>query len=214
MFTGIIEELGKISQFEQNKDNAKIEIQCSKVLEEIKLGDSICVNGVCTTVRELNKNSFKADLSEETLKVTNFSKSKVGDSVNLERALTLKERLNGHIVNGHVDCICSIISILKSNEFYNFRFKLNRELKKYLVKKGSVTINGISLTIANISENEFECAIIPHTYENTNLSTLKIGDFVNLETDILAKYVEKILLIDKIKESNINENFLRENGFC
>lgn len=211
MFTGIIEEIGTIQSFSKNDKNASITIACKNVLEGTKVGDSISIDGVCQTVTKLSANSFSAQVSNETLNVTTFSKFKSGIKVNLERALTLNSRLGGHIVSGHIDGIGKIKNIEKLSDFYNLKLELNDSLTKYIVKKGSITINGISLTIADIATNEIKIAIIPHTFENTNLNSLEYGDFVNIEVDILAKYVENFLSTNN--NSGINENFLKENGF-
>lgn len=212
MFTGIIEETGKIKTFKKNSNGAEIEVECSEVLKDTKIGDSISVNGTCQTVIELLNNSFKAQISDETLRVTNFNYAKAGQSVNLERALTLSSRLGGHIVSGHVDGVGKFVSKEKQTDFYNLVFEIPSELDKYVVYKGSITINGISLTVASIKNNIVEVAIIPHTFENTNLLTLKEGDYVNIETDILGKYVEKFLSVNNNKK-DISIDFLMENGF-
>ena len=212
MFTGIIEEIGKIKSFKKDTNGATIEVECSLVLEDAKLGDSIAINGVCQTVIELSSNSFKARVSDETLKVTTFENLKSGDIVNLERALTLNSRLGGHIVSGHVDCKGKFTKIEKLTDFYNLEFVIPQNQTKYVVHKGSITINGISLTVAEINHNRFKVAIIPHTFENTNLKALNIGDNVNIETDILGKYVEK-MLSSKDNDSKISMTFLQENGF-
>ena len=212
MFTGIIEEIGKIKSFKKDSNGATVEVECSLVLEDTKLGDSIAINGVCQTVIELSSNSFKARVSDETLKVTTFENLKSGNIVNLERALTLSSRLGGHIVSGHVDCRGKFTKIEKLTDFYNLEFEIPQEQTKYVVHKGSITINGISLTVAEINQNRFKVAIIPHTFENTNLKALNIGDNVNIETDILGKYVEK-MLSSKDNDSNISMSFLQENGF-
>lgn len=215
MFTGIIEEVGTVKSIIINANNALITINCQKVLEKTKIGDSIAIDGVCQTVTEITSNTFSAEISSETLKITSFSKYKTRNAVNLERALLLGSRLGGHIVSGHVDGLGCVKSIQKQNEFYTLKIELNKENSKYVVKKGSVTVNGISLTIADITQTEIILAIIPHTFENTNLKNLKIGDFVNIEVDILAKYVEKILSTNNNIncKSVVNENFLKENGF-
>lgn len=213
MFTGIVEEVGIIKSIKKSSNSASIEIEAQTVLKDTKIGDSIAVNGVCQTVTELNSNSFCAKLSEETLSVTTFDKVKTGDLVNLERALTLNSRLGGHIVSGHVDCIGKLLGKEVLEDFYNLEFELPKEQQKYLLHKGSITINGISLTIAKVQDNIFKVAIIPHTFENTNLKTLKIGDLVNLETDILGKYVEKFLST-KDNRNKIDIDFLQENGFA
>lgn len=224
MFTGIIEEIGIVKEFKKGSKNALITVACKNILEGTKIGDSIAINGICQTVTALTSNSFSAEISSETLAVTNFSSTKTGEQVNLERALTLSSRLGGHVVTGHIDGLAEITQIKKIEDFYNLKFKLKNDLTKYTVSKGSITINGISLTIAKTSDTEFEVAIIPHTFENTNLKNLKTGDFVNIEMDILAKYVEKILstgnnvknMVNPTKNTQsakINENFLKENGF-
>lgn len=212
MFTGIIEEIGKIKFFQKENNGAVIEVECDTVLKDTKLGDSIAINGVCQTVTTLNSNSFCANVSDETLAVTNFKNLRIGDNVNLERALTLNTRLGGHIVSGHVDCVGKFLSIEKLTDFYNLKFEIPKEQEKYIVHKGSITVNGISLTIAQIEKNIFKTAIIPHTFNNTNLKNLTPGDYVNIETDILGKYIEK-LLSAKDNKSNISMNFLQENGF-
>ena len=216
MFTGIIEEIGVVKEFKKSANNASIIVECEKILEDIKLGDSISINGVCQTVTNFDKSSFSAQISAETLDVTTFSSLKTGTNVNLERALTLSRRLGGHIVSGHVDGIAKVRKINKHADFYDLSIKLQIDLKKYVVKKGSITVNGISLTVSDVADDEFKIAIIPHTFENTSLKNLNSGDFVNIEVDILAKYVEKLLSTDNNKDkvnSKINENFLTENGF-
>lgn len=218
MFTGIIEEIGIVKEFSKSAKNALIVVECQKILEVgpygTKIGDSIAIDGVCQTVTALSSSSFSAQVSSETLDVTTFSRLKRGSKVNLERALTLSARLGGHIVSGHVDGLGKIKQIQKLSDFYNIKFEIEKDLTKYIAKKGSITINGISLTIADIVSNEFNIAIIPHTYENTNLKQLKSGDFVNIEVDILAKYVEKILSTgNNISKKGVDDNFLKENGF-
>ena len=214
MFTGIVEETGTIKSFNALSNGAKLEVECKKILSDINIGDSICVNGVCQTVIEYTDSSFTVMLSDETLNITNFSSAKQGDYVNLERALTLNTRLGGHIVSGHTDCIGKLISVEELSEFYNLRFEIPFEMTRYVVYKGSITVNGISLTVAKIQNNIFTVAVIPHTYQNTVLKYLKQGDSVNIETDILAKYVEKLLgLNDNKTNSNISMEFLKENGF-
>lgn len=221
MFTGIIEEIGTVKEFTKSGNSALIVVECTKILEENHfspltahrslIGDSVALDGVCQTVTSYDKNSFSAQVSSETLNVTTFSKLKKGDKVNLERALSVNGRLGGHIVTGHVDGLAKVKNIQKLSEFYNIKFEIEKDLAKYVAKKGSVALNGISLTVADISGNEFSVAIIPHTFENTTLNYLKTGDFVNFEVDILAKYVEKILSTGNNKA--IDENFLKENGF-
>ena len=208
MFTGIIEELGKIQTITQNR----ITIQAKTILENTKLGDSIAVNGVCLTVTKINSDGFNADISPETMKITALGCLKNGSLVNLERAVQVGERLGGHIVSGHVDGLATCKYIKKEGDFYNIGIEIPKEISKYVVKKGSITIDGISLTVAYINNNMIEIAVIPHTFENTNLQILKIGDYVNIETDILARYVEKFLLTSD-NNSGISMEFLMEHGF-
>ena len=187
-----------------------LEVLCSKVLEEVKLGDSIAINGVCQTVVEFGSVFFKVEVSPETLAVTNFSQIKPGEKVNLERALTPTTRMGGHIVQGHVDQTGKLLKVEKLDNFYNLYFETTDT--KYIVKKGSIAVNGISLTVADVNETCFKIAVIPHTFANTTLSSLKIGETVNIETDILGRYLEKFLSPQDNK-SKISMEFLRENGF-
>lgn len=212
MFTGIVEEIGIVKSLEFKANGAKIVIGCQKVVEDVKIGDSIAIDGVCQTVIAFNSSEFSAEISDETLKVTTLGDLKSGNTVNLERALTLSSRLGGHIVSGHVDCMGKFINIEKLSDFYNLQFEISEEQEKYVVYKGSITINGVSLTVANIVDNIVSVAIIPHTYNNTSLKDLKLGQDVNIETDILGKYVEKFLSA-KDNKKGISMNFLQENGF-
>ena len=211
MFTGIIEEVGIVAAFDKLSHGACLKISCKKILEDINLGDSISVNGVCTTVVKFDNTSFEVNISDETLKVSNLSNLKIGNLVNLERALKLSDRLAGHIVLGHVETVAKYLKKEQLGEFYNMYFEISSDYRKYMVKKGSITINGISLTIADIDEKSFSCAVIPYTYENTNLKELKNSDIVNIETDILAKYTENFLIKNEKRE--ITKTFLEENGF-
>lgn len=214
MFTGIIEEIGIVKSFAKEKNGAKLVISANIVLDNTKIGDSIAVNGVCETVTEIDNESFSVMVSDETLSVTTFSDLRAGNYVNLERALTLESRLGGHIVLGHIDCKGKLVSKEYLSDFYNLYFEISQDYTKYIAYKSSITINGISLTVADINSNTVKIAVIPHTFENTNLKYLNIGDKVNIETDILAKYIEKLLkLNDNNKKSHINMKFLEENGF-
>lgn len=196
MFTGIVEETGILKSL---KDSV-ITVQCKKVLEGTHPGDSIAINGCCQTVTSITPESFSTDVSSETFKITNFNSLKPGDIVNLERALTPSTRMGGHIVQGHIDMTAKYLGDMK--------FEIPDS--KYIVYKGSITVNGVSLTVSKLEKNTFTVAIIPHTLENTNLKYLKKGDLVNIETDILGRYVEKFL---STEHNNIDENFLAENGF-
>ncbi len=209
MFTGIIEETGKIISI----TDKIVVIKADIVLNKTKIGDSIAVNGVCLTVTDLSNNSFCADISPETYKVSALKELKKDSIVNLERAMAADGRFGGHIVSGHVDSIAKILEIEKNTEFYNLKIILNSNSSRYVVKKGSITIDGISLTVANIVDNLVTIAIIPHTFENTNLKTHQKDDFVNIEVDILAKYIEKFLSTGDNK-SRIDMEFLQRNGFC
>ena len=208
MFTGIIEELGKVQEINSNK----ITVKCGTVIKDAKLGDSIAVNGVCLTVVEILPDGFVADISPETFKVTAFNLLKTGDLVNLERAMPANGRFGGHIVSGHIDSVGKFLDISKYNDFYELKIGLDTKESNYVIKKGSITVNGISLTIADIEKNTIKLAIIPHTYENTNLKTLKNGDYVNIEVDMVAKYIEKFLSSSDNK-SKISLEFLQEHGF-
>lgn len=208
MFTGIIEELGKIYKITSDT----VMIECAKVLSDIKLGDSIAVNGICLTVTDFDAKSFTADVSSETFRVTNLKNLKNGDLVNLERAMLANGRFGGHIVSGHIDGCAKLVKVNKNNEFYDFEFELNSNDSKYVIKKGSITINGISLTIAGVNNNTINIAVISHTYENTNLKILKMGEIVNIEVDMMAKYIEKFLSTSDNK-SRISLEFLQEHGF-
>ena len=196
MFTGIVEETGFIKSF----DGKKLVIECKNVLDGTKIGDSIAIDGCCQTVTSMASNTFQADVSAETLRITKGFKT--GERVNLERALTPQTRMGGHIVQGHVDGTAKYLG--------DMTFEVSRDLDKYIVYKGSITVNGVSLTVSKNQNNTFAVAIIPHTLENTNLKYLKTGDLVNIETDILGRYVEKFL---SRQNNNITEDFLKENGF-
>ncbi len=196
MFTGIVEELGSISSFDLHADGAKISIAAKVVTEDTKDGDSIAVNGVCLTAREVTPDGFSADVSEETLRRSTLGGLATGSRVNLERALTFASRLGGHIVQGHVDGRGKFISAISGGgqeDFYTVRIGFPPELACYLVHKGSVSVEGISLTIAELGADFFDIAVIPKTWELTNLSSLKPDDPVNLEVDIIAKYVERMM---------------------
>lgn len=212
MFTGIIEEKGFINDFVPEAGGAKIVVNCHNILEDMKIGDSIAINGCCQTVVAFDENSFTAQVSRETLNITTFKYFKSGTLVNLERALTPSSRMGGHIVQGHIDCVGKFIKKVLMDQFLELYFEIPALESKYVVYKGSIAVDGVSLTVAEINKNVFKTAIIPHTYNNTNLASLNNGDFVNIETDILGRYVEKFLSPNN-NVSNITENFLQENGF-
>lgn len=212
MFTGIVEEIGIVKGFTKKTHGADIVVECQKVLKDTVIGDSIAINGCCQTVVALEDSTFTVNVSDETLKISNLGNFKSGDKVNLERALTPTSRMGGHIVQGHVDCRGKFLRFEKLADFYNLTFEIPHEESKYVVYKGSIAVNGVSLTVAEIKDNIFTIAVIPHTYNNTILNTLKSGDIVNIETDILGRYVEKFLSVNN-NGSRLNEDFLKENGF-
>ncbi|HSE32262.1 MAG TPA: riboflavin synthase [Pyrinomonadaceae bacterium] len=193
MFTGIIEELGKVGTVETRGENARIVIEARLVTDGTKNGDSISVNGVCLTALDVQPGSFAADVSHETLVRSTIGNLAPGRPVNLERAVTPATRLGGHIVQGHVDARGEFISVEDLGESWTVRIGYPQEIGRYLVFKGSIAVEGISLTIARLTDDFFEVAIIPKTWEVTNLSQLKPGEAVNLEVDVISKYVEKLL---------------------
>ena len=193
MFTGIIEELGRVREIERRGEDARIVVEARAVTEGSRDGDSISVNGVCLTTLELTPDSFAADVSKETLFRSTLGQLQAGSPVNLERAVTPATRLGGHIVQGHVDARGEFLGSENHGDSWTFRFGYPKEIARYLVLKGSVAVEGISLTIANLTEDYFEIAVIPKTLELTNFSQLKPGDEVNLEADVIAKYVERML---------------------
>ena len=195
MFTGIIEELGSVRSIEERGSNARLVISARVVTEGTNHGDSISVNGVCLTALDIEPGSFAADVSRETLQRSTLGSLKPGAPVNLERAVTPATRLGGHIVQGHVDARGQFAGVENHGESWTLRIAYPREIARYLVFKGSVAVEGISLTIAGLTDEFFEIAIIPKTWEVTNLSRLKPGDAVNIEVDVIGKYVERLLAL-------------------
>ena len=206
MFTGIIEDVGKIT----NITNSQIQIETC--LDDIKTGDSIAVNGVCLTVTKINGKQLSFDYSPTTSDITNISLLKKKSLVNLERALTLQTRLGGHIVSGHIDTSTKIVDIKSNGNFYFISFAVNEVIKKYVVKKGFIAIDGISLTVAENNEQSFSITMIPETFNKTIFHTRKTGDIVNIEIDVFAKYVEKLFNKSNDKKE-ITIDLLKENGF-
>lgn len=216
MFTGIVEETGTIKGLSKNILPAKIQIQCNKVLENTQIGDSIAVNGVCLTATEITQSSFTADIMKETLERSSLGDLNIGSKVNLERAAALNTRLCGHIVSGHIDGTGKISKIEEIENTHWYTITCSQKILKLIVEKGSIAIDGISLTVAKVSDKDFQVSIIPHTLKETILINKKVGDKVNLENDIVGKYIERLLHFeDKTtkKESEITEAFLLENGF-
>ena len=214
IFTGIIEELGTINRIERGSNSSKINVKANQVLEGTKIGDSIAINGVCLTVTTFSSNHFTADVMAETLAKTNLNQLGNGQRVNLERAVRLGDRMGGHLVQGHVDGVGTIAEQKKLDIATLFRIKATDDVLAYIVEKGSIAIDGISLTVVDLLADSFTVSLIPHTAAMTTLGFKKPGDNVNLETDIIGRYVERLLtrLPDKHK-SELSTGFLAENGF-
>ena len=212
MFTGIVEELGSVKALRREAGAARLTISASTVLGSTAIGDSICVNGVCLTVVEMNKSDFSADVAVETLKVTNLGELKTGARVNLERALQLSARIGGHLVSGHVDAVGRIREKRGEGNGWRIFIDAPEAVLRYVIKKGSIAIDGISLTVADVDPSGFSIAMIPHTAKLTTLGFKKAGDSVNLETDIIGKYVER-LLSGRV-EGGVNLELLKKTGFA
>ena len=213
MFTGIVEEVGTILSMQKGTSSIKLNISANKILEDLKIGDSVSVNGICLTVTTLNDKAFTADAMHETLNKTSLSTIKKGSKINLERAMPISGRIGGHIVLGHVDGTGIITKIEKDNIAIWYTIKAEPSIMKYIVDKGSVAIDGISLTIAKVSIDNFSISAIPHTLKNTTLLSKSVNDIVNIENDCIGKYIEKLLFIDKENSSKITREFLLKNGY-
>ena len=217
MFTGIIEELGTVKAVKKGAKSAELSIEGSKIFDDIHLGDSIAVNGVCLTVTEYSGNIFKADVMNETLMRSSLGSLKTGSKVNLERAMAANGRFGGHIVSGHIDGTGVISDLTKDDIAVWVTIRTTPEILRLIVEKGSIAIDGISLTVARVSQTDFAVSIIPHTGANTTLLMKNKGDVVNLENDITGKYIEKLLGLTKEQEtkseSKITREFLTKYGF-
>ena len=214
MFTGIIEEIGHIKAVKKQTFSQILVIEASKVLEKTNIGDSIAVNGICLTVTDIGHGQFSADVMHETLNRTALRYIRAGAGVNLERAMSAEGRFGGHIVSGHIDGTGTISDIRKDDNAVWYRISTDEHILRYVVEKGSITIDGISLTVAAVTDKYFEVSIIPHTRESTILSDKRLSDAVNLETDIIAKYVEKLMgPYGKGESRGITKEFLLMNGF-
>lgn len=215
IFTGLIEEIGEVLAIENSSTSLKLKIKCTKVLENAKIGDSIATNGVCLTATWLGENFFTADCMYETVKRTNLKRLKVGDRVNLEKSITLATPLGGHLVTGDVDCEGKIIDIIPEGIAKIYLIELERDYLKYIVQKGRITIDGASLTVMRLDEKSLGVSLIPHTQEKIILGSKKIGDLVNIETDLIGKYIERFMNFGKenIEKKGISLEFLLENGF-
>ena len=214
MFTGIVEEIGRIKNVQRGAKSITFCIEASKVLEDTRIGDSICTNGVCLTVTDISpaaegKGWFKADVMPETIRKTSMAKLQVGSKVNLERALTLNTRLGGHIVSGHVDGIGHIVRKEQDDIAIWLWIECDANLMRYIIPKGSVTLQGVSLTVAKVEATRFAVSLIPHTQEETTLHASVVGDVVNIETDIIAKYVEKLMVKNDDDQSDKTELYRR-----
>lgn len=220
MFTGIIKETGRIRKIRNKNGNTEIEIRCRKILDDLDMGDSISVNGVCLTVTNFDKEVFGCDISFNTLNSTSFKNLKTGDMVNLESSLTPSDKLGGHFVHGHVDCAVKILKISKIGQSYLINLELPGSIRDFVTLKGSIAIDGISLTISGVETDKFSAVIIPYTYKNTNLIQKNPGDIVNIEVDMLARYIVNFLRSKspedagsmKLKNKELKEK-LKKYGF-
>lgn len=215
MFTGIIEEIGALVSVKRGPDSAQLVIEAEKVLEGSQIGDSIAVNGVCLTAVRFEKRRFTADVMAETLAKTNLGLLHTGDKVNLERALRLGDRLGGHLVSGHIDGVGTITRQERHDIATLVTVRAPKEIMRYIIKKGSVAIDGTSLTVVDLEAENFRVSLIPHTAHATILGFKRVGDTVNLEADIIGKYVEKLVSPkdNTVGESGVNLGFLAEHGF-
>ena len=199
MFTGIIKEIGKVNKIKDSSENKEVEISSTNLIKTMNIGDSIAVNGCCLTVKKLNKNSFLCDISYNTLNSTTFKFIKIGEPVNLEDSLSPNSKMGGHFVAGHIDCTARILKITRIGNSYKLDIQTPEQILPYIAPKASIAVDGISLTIAESTKNNFSIAIIPYTFSNTLLKFKKIGDFVNIEVDLMSRYIEQIL---KFKTDN------------
>ncbi len=214
MFTGIVEEIGTVQSVNWGKISAKIKISANKVLSDVKTGDSINTNGTCLTVTSFESDSFEVDVMAETMRKTNLKDFVPGDRVNLERALKLSDRMGGHIVSGHIDGTGKVISKRKEDNATWLSVSAVENILKYIINKGSVALDGVSLTVANAGMDHFNVSIIPHTASETTLLEKKTGDLINIECDITGKYIEKFMNIKSDNnKSEINYNYLSKHGF-
>lgn len=219
MFTGIIEAVGTLKAIIPTGDDISIQVEAGKLdMSDVKLGDSIATNGVCLTVTSYTASSYTADLSVETLNKTGFAQYKVGDKVNLEKAMLPTTRFGGHIVSGHVDGVGEIIEREHRGRAIEFWVQMPKEISKYVAEKGSITVDGISLTINALTKNAFKLTIVPHTTEETTIDQFQVGRKVNLEVDVLARYMERLLQSQaqssEQSESRLTMEFLQQNGFA
>ncbi|MFN1534293.1 MULTISPECIES: riboflavin synthase [Vibrio harveyi group] len=217
MFTGIVEAVGKLTAITPKGEDITVTVEVGKLdMTDVKLGDSIATNGVCLTVVDFGSNYYSADLSLETLNKTGFAAYQVGDKVNLEKAMLPTTRFGGHIVSGHVDGVGVIVERNQVGRAIEFWVEMPAEICKYVAEKGSITVDGISLTVNDLRKNGFKLTIVPHTNEETTIDQFQVGRKVNLEVDVLARYMERLLQGQKEEpqESRITMDFLQQNGFA
>lgn len=212
MFTGIIEEVGKIHTIQKGANSAVLSVQAAGIMEDVHIGDSIAVNGVCLTVTAVYADGFTADVMHETLNRSSLGKLRTGSAVNLERAMPANGRFGGHIVSGHIDGVGTITDIRRDGNALWYTIKTSLPVIRLIIEKGSVAIDGISLTVAMVYQDSFSVSVIPHTASSTTLSGRRVGDIVNLENDCIGKYVER-LMGTETQNSNITAEFLIKNGF-
>jgi riboflavin synthase len=215
MFTGLIEDLGTVRELRKSAESVRLKVATVIPMNEIELGESIAVNGICLTVVSFGDGQFSADVSPETVSRSTLASLVSGSRVNLERALRLGARLGGHLVSGHVDAVGTVVALVRDGNAYRFTFQIPAEVNRYVVEKGSVAIDGISLTVNNVTEDTFSVAIIPHTLAETTLKDRQVGSSVNIETDIIGKYVERLLGRSGEGEtrSAVDLEFLAKHGF-
>lgn len=218
MFTGIVEEVGRVASVRKGAHSAVLTVEASTVLQDVHLGDSIATNGVCLTVTDFTRTTFSADVMHETLRRSSLGSLRPGSPVNLERAMLAGGRFGGHIVSGHIDGTGTIRAIREDDNAVWYTIEAPRAIIRFIVEKGSITIDGISLTVASVTDSTFSVSIIPHTRAQTNLAGKRAGDVVNLENDVVGKYVERLLSMpaepaEAPAPSGITREFLMQNGF-
>lgn len=215
MFTGIVEEIGEIKSIKRGSQSSELTVKASKVLGDTAIGDSIMTSGVCLTVTHIDHDSFKADVMSETLNRTTLGSLSIGSQLNLERALNLQTRLGGHMVSGHIDGTGVITKFRKDGNAVWVTVQADKDLLRYIIEKGSIAIDGISLTVVTVSDTDFQVSIIPHTGEETTLLKHRVGEKVNLECDLIGKYVEKLLGLSNQSDNKnkLTKALLKTNGF-
>ncbi len=218
MFTGLVEELGKVKSIARSAKSVRLTVAAGKVVEDVKIGDSIAVNGTCLTVVEYTKQWFTADVMPETVDSTALARLQIGDTVNLERTLRMGDRFGGHIVSGHIDGIGTIMAKEANDIAVIVKIATDPQVMRYIIKKGSIAIDGISLTVVDYAQDWFTVSLIPHSAKMTTLGYKQTGDIVNLEADVIGKYVEKLLGLSvaqpQSKTSKVRIDFLQQNGFA